>query len=133
MPQLAFNPDPVVGILPHNFCELIEGAINILKGKKVTLYPDFLTGGKIDISDYNDGKRGGKVRVRAFIEELDSKTLVIKDIPYGTTTTSVIESIIKAMHKDLHLDPDLLILAKQQWQEKQTLIDKEKKLKEQKV
>ena len=83
-------------IMPHNFCELIKGSIDVLKGKKVTLYPDFLTGGKIDISDYNDGKRGGKVRVRAFIEELDSKTLVIKDIPYGTTTTSVIESIIKA-------------------------------------
>ncbi|HCX22138.1 MAG: DNA topoisomerase IV [Flammeovirgaceae bacterium] len=86
-------------MLPHNFIELIEAAINVLKGKKVTLYPDFLTGGKIDVSDYNDGKRGGKVRVRAKIEELDSKTLVIKDIPYGTTTTSVIESIIKANDK----------------------------------
>ncbi|WP_421878476.1 DNA gyrase/topoisomerase IV subunit A [Marinoscillum sp.] len=86
-------------VLPHNFCEIIEGAINILKGKKVKLYPDFLTGGKVDVSDYNDGKRGGKVRVRAVIEELDSKTLVIKDIPYGTTTTSVIESIIKANDK----------------------------------
>ncbi len=86
-------------ILPHNFIELIEGAINILKGKKVTLYPDFLTGGKIDVSDYNDGKRGGKVRVRAVIEELDSKTLIVKEIPYGTTTTSLIDSIIKANDK----------------------------------
>lgn len=83
-------------ILPHNFCELIEGAIQILKGKKVTLYPDFLTGGKVDVSDYNDGKRGGKILVRAKIEELDSKTLVIRDIPYSTTTTTLIESVIKA-------------------------------------
>ncbi len=86
-------------ILPHNFCELIQAAINILKGKRVKLYPDFITGGKIDVSDYNDGKRGGKVRVRATIEEQDSKTLVIKDIPYGTTTTSLIESIVKANDK----------------------------------
>lgn len=86
-------------VLPHNFCELIEGAINILKGKKVKLYPDFLTGGKVDVSDYNDGRRGGRIRVRATIEELDAKTLVIKDIPYGTTTTSLIESIIKANDK----------------------------------
>jgi len=86
-------------VLPHNFCEILEGAINILKGKKVVLYPDFLTGGKIDVSDYNDGKRGGKVRVRAVIEEMDSKTLIIKDIPFGTTTTSLIESIIKANDK----------------------------------
>ena len=86
-------------ILPHNFCELLEAAIGILKGKKVKLYPDFLTGGKIDVSDYNDGKRGGRVRVRATIEELDTKTLIIKDIPYGTTTTSLIESIIKANDK----------------------------------
>ncbi|MFT4834965.1 MAG: topoisomerase-4 subunit A [Marinoscillum sp.] len=86
-------------ILPHNFIEILEAAINILKGKKVILYPDFLTGGKIDVSDYNNGKRGGKVRVRAVIEELDSKTLIIKDIPYGTTTTSLIDSIIKASDK----------------------------------
>ena len=86
-------------ILPHNFCEILKAAIDILKGKKVKLYPDFLTGGKIDVSDYNDGKRGGKVRVRAKIEELDSKNLIIKDIPYGTTTTSLIESIIKANDK----------------------------------
>ncbi|RED93875.1 DNA gyrase/topoisomerase IV subunit A [Marinoscillum furvescens] len=86
-------------IMPHNFCEILQGAINTLKGKKVTLYPDFQTGGKIDITDYNDGKRGGKVRIRAKIEELDPKTLVIKDIPYGTTTSSLIESIIKANDK----------------------------------
>ncbi len=86
-------------ILPHNFCELITAAINILKGKRVKLYPDFLTGGKIEVADYNDGKRGGKVRVRATIEEIDNKTLVIKDIPFSTTTTSLIESIVKANEK----------------------------------
>ncbi len=86
-------------ILPHNFIEIINASINILKGKKVLLYPDFEMGGKIDVSDYNDGKRGGRVRVRASIEEIDSKTLVIKDIPFGTTTTSLIDSIIKANDK----------------------------------
>ncbi|MEQ6168652.1 MULTISPECIES: DNA gyrase/topoisomerase IV subunit A [unclassified Ekhidna] len=86
-------------MLPHNFCEILEGCIATLKGKKVKLLPDFQTGGKIDVTDYNDGKRGGKVRVRATIEERDSKTLVIKDIPYGTTTTSLIESIVKANDK----------------------------------
>lgn len=86
-------------MLPHNFCEIVEGAIAILKGKKVKLIPDFLTGGKIDATDYNDGKRGGKVRVRANIIEGDAKTLLIKDIPYGTTTTSLIESIVKANDK----------------------------------
>jgi topoisomerase-4 subunit A len=83
-------------ILPHNFCELIEASILHLKKKKFTLYPDFATGGLIDVANYNEGQRGGKVRVRAKIEELDKKTLVIKDIPYGTTTTSLIDSIIKA-------------------------------------
>ena len=86
-------------MLPHNFCEILQGCIATLKGKKVKLYPDFLTGGKIDVSDYNDGKRGGKVRVRAAIEEVDKTTLAIKDIPYGTTTTSLIESIVKANDK----------------------------------
>jgi topoisomerase-4 subunit A len=86
-------------MLPHNFCEIVEGAIAILKGKRVNLFPDFQTAGKIDVSDYNDGKRGGKVRVRATIVEEDSKTLLIKDIPYGTTTTSLIESIVKANDK----------------------------------
>ena len=86
-------------MLPHNFVEILQGAIAVLKGKRVKLYPDFLTGGKIDVTDYNDGKRGGKVRVRATIIEEDSKTLLIKDIPYGTTTTSLIESIVKANDK----------------------------------
>ncbi|MFN3402511.1 MAG: DNA gyrase/topoisomerase IV subunit A [Cytophagaceae bacterium] len=83
-------------ILPHNFCELIEASIDYLKKKKFILYPDFPTGGMIDVSNYNEGLRGGKVRVRAKIEELDKKTLVIRDIPFGTTTSSVIDSIIKA-------------------------------------
>ncbi|MEO1255535.1 MAG: DNA gyrase/topoisomerase IV subunit A, partial [Bacteroidota bacterium] len=86
-------------MLPHNFCEILQGCIAILKGKKVKLFPDFLTGGKIDVTDYNDGKRGGKVRVRAAIEEVDKSTLAIRDIPYGTTTTSLIESIVKANDK----------------------------------
>ncbi|WP_370087077.1 DNA gyrase/topoisomerase IV subunit A [Ekhidna sp.] len=86
-------------MLPHNFCEILEGCIATLKGKKVKLYPDFLTGGKIDVTDYNDGQRGGKVRVRATIEEVDKSTLAIRDIPYGTTTTSLIESIVKANDK----------------------------------
>ncbi|PIB35320.1 DNA topoisomerase IV [Reichenbachiella sp. 5M10] len=86
-------------ILPHNFCELIEASIKHLRGKPFKLYPDFQTGGVIDIEEYNKGGRGGKVKVRAKIEEYDKKTLVIKDIPFGTTTTSVIESIIKANDK----------------------------------
>ncbi|MDQ6904761.1 MAG: DNA gyrase/topoisomerase IV subunit A, partial [Bacteroidota bacterium] len=83
-------------ILPHNFCELIESSIKYYKGKKVELFPDFATGGTIDVTNYNEGIRGGKVRVRARIEEADKKTLLIKDVPYGTTTTQLIESIIKA-------------------------------------
>lgn len=86
-------------ILPHNFRELIEGSIKILNGKKPKLFPDFQTGGLIDVADYSDGHRGGKVRVRAKIEEVDKKTLHIKEIPYGTTTTSLIESIVKANDK----------------------------------
>lgn len=86
-------------ILPHNFCELIKASINVLKGKKVELYPDFPTGGMADFSDYNQGLRGGKVRVRAKIEEGEKRTLLIKNIPFGTTTTSLIESIIKANDK----------------------------------
>ncbi|MEO9850381.1 MAG: DNA gyrase/topoisomerase IV subunit A [Reichenbachiella sp.] len=86
-------------ILPHNFCELIDASIRHLKGKSFKLYPDFLTGGTIDIEEYNKGHRGGKVKVRAKIEEYDKKQLVIKDIPFGTTTTSLIESIIKANDK----------------------------------
>ena len=83
-------------ILPHNFCELIESTIKYYKGKKVELYPDFATGGMIDITNYNDGVRGGKVRVRARIEQFDKKTLLIKDVPFGTTTTQLIDSIIRA-------------------------------------
>lgn len=86
-------------MLPHNFCELLRAAIDILKGKKVKLFPDFLTGGKIDVTDYNDGHRGGKVRVRAVIEEQDKNTLIVKEIPYSTTTTSLIDSIVKANDK----------------------------------
>lgn len=86
-------------ILPHNFCELIEGSIQILEGGTVQMLPDFPTGGQADFSEYNEGKRGGRVKVRARIEEEDNKTLLIKDIPYGTTTNSLIESIIKANDK----------------------------------
>jgi topoisomerase-4 subunit A len=83
-------------ILPHNFSELIEAAIKYLKGRKFELYPDFQTGGMIDITDYTQGKRGGRVKVRAHIEEIDKKTLAIKSVPYGVTTTQLMESIVKA-------------------------------------
>ncbi|HRP58282.1 DNA gyrase/topoisomerase IV subunit A, partial [Agriterribacter sp.] len=83
-------------ILPHNFCEIIEAAIRHLRGKKFELFPDFQTGGMVDVTHYNEGKRGGKVKVRAHIEELDKKTLVIRDVPYGVTTTQLMDSIVKA-------------------------------------
>src|ERR1700753_4283913 len=83
-------------ILPHNFCELCDAAIKYLKNKKFELFPDFLTAGMIDVTNYGDGKRGGKVRVRTHIEELDKKTLLIKDVPFGVTTTQLIDSILKA-------------------------------------
>lgn len=83
-------------ILPHNFCELIEASIKYLRGKKFELLPDFQTGGSIDAENYNEGKRGGKVRVRASIEEIDKKTLVIKSVPYSVTTSQLMESIVKA-------------------------------------
>lgn len=83
-------------ILPHNFCELIEAAIKHLRGKRFELYPDFLTGGMVDVADYNQGKRGGKIKVRAHIEELDKKTLAIRSVPYSVTTTQLMESIVKA-------------------------------------
>ncbi|HZJ36953.1 MAG TPA: DNA gyrase/topoisomerase IV subunit A [Gillisia sp.] len=83
-------------ILPHNFNELIDASIKHLKGKSFKLYPDFPTSGEADISNYNDGLRGGKVRVRAKISQYDKTTLAINEIPYGTTTTSLIESILKA-------------------------------------
>jgi len=83
-------------ILPHNFCELIDASIKYLKGRKFELLPDFLTGGTMDATNYNEGKRGGKIRVRAIIEEVDKKTLVIRNVPYGVTTTQLMESIVKA-------------------------------------
>src|SRR5580692_1036586 len=83
-------------ILPHNFCEIIDCAIKHLKGRKFELFPDFLTGGMIDVNNYNDGARGGKVRVRARIEEVDKKTIAIRDVPYGITTTQLVDSILKA-------------------------------------
>jgi topoisomerase-4 subunit A len=83
-------------ILPHNFCELIEASIKYLRGKRFEILPDFQTGGTMDASNYNDGKRGGKIRVRAVIEEQDKKTLVIKSVPFGVTTTQLMESIVKA-------------------------------------
>ncbi|MDB5242481.1 MAG: topoisomerase, partial [Spirosoma sp.] len=83
-------------ILPHNFNELIDASINILKDKPVSLFPDFQTGGHIDVSNYNDGHRGGKVRVRAKIEEVDKKVLAIRDVPFGVTTPQLIDSIVKA-------------------------------------
>jgi len=86
-------------ILPHNFCEICEAAIKYLKGEEFQLYPDFPTGGSIDVAKYNDGQRGGVLKVRAKIEKLDNKTLVIREIPYGKTTTTLIESILKAIDK----------------------------------
>ena len=86
-------------ILPHNFNELIDASIAHLKNKKFTIYPDFQTGGLIDVSDYNDGERGGKIRNRAKIQQLDKNTLEITEIPYGTNTGSLIDSIIKANEK----------------------------------
>jgi topoisomerase-4 subunit A len=83
-------------ILPHNFCELLDAAIKHLKGRKFELYPDFNTGGMVDVSNYADGARGGKVRVRARIEEVDKKTLAIRDVPYSMTTTQLVDSILKA-------------------------------------
>lgn len=83
-------------VLPHNFIEIAEAAIAYLQKKPFQLFPDFQTGGYIDISQYNDGARGGKVRIRATIEVQEKKYLLIKNIPFGTTTTSVIESIVKA-------------------------------------
>ena len=86
-------------ILPHNFNEICDAAIKYLHGEKFHLYPDFPTGGSIDVSKYNDGQRGGVLKVRAKIEKLDSKTLVIKEIPFGKTTTTLIESILRAIDK----------------------------------
>lgn len=86
-------------VLPHNFNELIDASIKILKGKSFTLYPDFATAGVADVSNYNDGMRGGRVRVRAKISQLDKNTLVITQIPFSTNTSSLIDSILKANEK----------------------------------
>lgn len=86
-------------ILPHNFIELCKASIDILKGRKVKIYPDFQTGGMIDVTDYNGGERGGKVKCRAKIEKADKHLLLIKELPYGVTTEALIESITKAAEK----------------------------------
>lgn len=83
-------------VLPHNFIELCEASVDILNGKPVNILPDFITGGLMDASGYNEGLRGGKVRVRAKIEDLDKKIIIIREIPFSTTTTSIMESIVKA-------------------------------------
>lgn len=83
-------------ILPHNFCELIEASIKYLRGKKFEIFPDFITGGLLDVSNYNEGKRGGRVRARVHIEAKDKKTLLIKDVPFGVTTVQLMDSIVKA-------------------------------------
>ena len=87
-------------ILPHNFNELLDAAIACLRGEPFELYPDFKTGGYIDVSRYNDGERGGRVKVRAKIEKIDNRTLSITEIPYGKTTQTLIESILKAQEKN---------------------------------
>ncbi len=86
-------------VLPHNFIELIDASINLLNGKETDVYPDFPTGGLADVSKYNDGAKGARVRVRAKISQLDKKTLIVTEIPFGTTTTSLIESVIAANDK----------------------------------
>lgn len=86
-------------IMPHNFNELIDASIKILQNKNFKIYPDFQTGGYMDVEDYNHGKRGGRIKVRAKIEKQDKNTLVIREIPYSTTTSSLIDSIIKANNK----------------------------------
>jgi len=86
-------------ILPHNFIELIKACIDVLKGKNPKIFPDFPTGGIADFSEYDQGYRGGKIKVRARMEVVDKKTLMIKEIPFGTTTTSLMESIVKASEK----------------------------------
>lgn len=88
-----------VTVLPHNFCELIEASIAYLQHKPFTLYPDFQTGATIDVSEYRDGRQGGKVKCRATIEEKDAKTLIIRDVPYGISTRDLCESIVKANEK----------------------------------
>ena len=86
-------------IMPHNFCEICDAAIAYLRGEEFHLYPDFPTGGSVDVSKYNDGQRGGSIKVRAKIEKLDQKTLVIRDIPFSKTSETLIETITKAVEK----------------------------------
>ena len=87
-------------ILPHNFCEICDAALAYLRGEEFLLYPDFPTGGEIDVSRYNDGERGGAVRIRSKIQKSDdNKTLIITEIPFGTTTTKIIETIMRAVQK----------------------------------
>ncbi len=86
-------------ILPHNFNELLDAAIAYLRGEEFVLYPDFVTGGLLDVSRYNDGERGGAVKIRAKIEKVDNRTLAITEIPYGKTTGTLIDSIVKALEK----------------------------------
>ena len=86
-------------ILPHNFNEILDAAVSYLKGEEFQLYPDFPTGGYVDVNNYRDGERGGNVRVRTKIEKLDNKTLLVKDLPYGKTTSTLIDSILKAAEK----------------------------------
>ncbi|UKN02287.1 DNA gyrase/topoisomerase IV subunit A [Paracrocinitomix mangrovi] len=86
-------------VMPHNFIELIDASIDVLRGKKTNILPDFPQGGLADFSNYNEGERGGKIRVRARIEKVDTKTLIITEVPFGSTTGSLIESVIKANEK----------------------------------
>ena len=86
-------------VMPHNFCELIEASIKYLRKETFEIFPDFLTGGLVDVKEYNDGKRGGRIRVRAKIEIVDKKTLRVTEIPFGSTTTDLIDSILKANEK----------------------------------
>ena len=86
-------------ILPHNFNEIIDAAVSYLRGEEFELYPDFVTGGMIDVTRYNDGRRGGVVKVRAKIEKIDNRTLAVTEIPFGKTTGTIIDSILKAFEK----------------------------------
>ena len=86
-------------ILPHNFNEIIDAAVSYLRDEPFALYPDFITGGSLDVSKYNDGERGGSVKIRAKIEKVDNKTLAITEIPFGKTTGTISDSIIKAAEK----------------------------------
>src|SRR5690606_26942452 len=86
-------------IMPHNFIELVDASVDVLRGKKTNILPDFPQGGLADFSNYNEGQRGGKIRVRAKIEKLDNKTLKISEVPFGSTTGSLIDTVIKANEK----------------------------------